>query len=355
MEELQRLHQETKTARLEKEKQKVDKKEALKNRLKKVRDKKRLKMGLPMLPDDDDDDESRPPEKTDEEARAEEEVNPEDLILQRLKEIREKEEEAKRKLVVREWDVGKKGGKVAAVSPFGASSSSILTSKPAEAKVFSQKEWVEKKRSERPNEFAPPTNFSQDSGAKGTGSASKKFTAVPPPASLQREQWPQPNQAQQRQQHQPQPNFAHQREQQRQPNPAHHQQNIPWHQPQQNFAHQPQIQQPYPGTSRASFDFAAQETVSTSCQADDEGFEATRIGSISRNSRLEMHRQMNEGSFGHIVNEVTDAPVELEPSSSATSGVTGSSRGVEIPPPCSFDYYTSAANKRSNWKGSRTR
>ena len=329
MEELQRLHLETKKAKEEKEKQKVDKKEALKNRLKKVRDRKRLKMGLPILPDDADDADST--KNNDEEAQPEEEEKPEDSILQRLKEIREKEEEARRKSVVREWDVGKKGAKAAAAapSPFGASSSSILTSKPAETKVFSQKEWVEKKRSERPQEFAPPVNTSPDFGAKRNEKKAKSYSAVPPPTSQQlyeqheREQW-------RHQREQPQPQF---------------------------FPHQRQ-QPPGSGAYGASFDFGSHASAVdpdvTPSYADDEDSNASRKASISKMSRLEMHRQMNEGSFGHIVNEVTDAAPDPEPSPSM-SAVTGSSRGVEIPPPCSFDYYTSAANKRSNWKGSRTR
>lgn len=59
---------------------------------------------------------------------------------------REEEEKAKeaileqaRKHHVRPWDVGKEGVK--------------------ELHVYSQEEWVDKKRKERPNEFAPPSTF----------------------------------------------------------------------------------------------------------------------------------------------------------------------------------------------------
>jgi len=142
MEDLKRLHEETKAARQEKEKQKVDKKTAMKNRLKKVRDRKRLKMGLTVLEngsggDDDDDDESKKTEELEKEKQSQEE-----FILQRLKEFRDKEDEARRKAIIRDWDVGKKVDKTSS-----SSTASILTSKPAEAKVLSQEEWVSMKRS----------------------------------------------------------------------------------------------------------------------------------------------------------------------------------------------------------------
>jgi hypothetical protein len=142
MEDLKRLHEETKAARQEKEKQKFDKKTAMKNRLKKVRDRKRLKMGLPVLEngsggDDDDDDESKKSEELEKEKQSQEE-----FILQRLKEFRDKEDEARRKAIIRDWDVGKKVDKTSS-----SSTASILTSKPAEAKVLSQEEWVSMKRS----------------------------------------------------------------------------------------------------------------------------------------------------------------------------------------------------------------
>lgn len=50
-------------------------------------------------------------------------------------EILQRESDPRKDSVVRPWDIGKEG----------------------ESKVLSQKEWIEKKRSERPKEFAPPS------------------------------------------------------------------------------------------------------------------------------------------------------------------------------------------------------
>ena len=92
------------------------------------------------------------------------------IVIKLISDIREKEEEAKRKLVVRDWDVGKK-------------ESPILNVKPTERKVMDQNEWVHSKRSERPKEFAPPVNLYKDEGSGHT--ATKSFKSVPPPTDNQ--------------------------------------------------------------------------------------------------------------------------------------------------------------------------
>ena len=170
LEELKQMHEQTKREREEKDKSKKDRKSALANRLKKVRDRKRLKMGLPMLESDEEDvpdvDEA-PEEKSQEELNA--------GVMKALRDIREKEEAAKRRLVVRDWDVGKN-------DKSSSSSSSLLTMKPSEPKVLSQDEWVQAKRSERQNEFAPPVNLYQgESKSLEKSSRDKSYSAVPPP------------------------------------------------------------------------------------------------------------------------------------------------------------------------------
>ena len=167
MDELKKMHEETQKERINKEKTKKDRKSALQNRLKKVRDRKRLKLGLPMIESDDEP-----------EVEAEKEASKEDLnksVLKALKDIREKEEEAKRNLFVRDWDVGKK-------------ESPILNVKPTERKVMDQNEWVQSKRSERPKEFAPPVNLYKDQDSGHT--AAKSFNSVPPPTDNQQYRQP---------------------------------------------------------------------------------------------------------------------------------------------------------------------
>jgi hypothetical protein len=168
LDELKKMHEQTQKERENKEKTKKDRKSALQSRLKKVRDRKRLKLGLPML-DSDEETEA----KQDEGEASKEDLN--DSVLKALKDIREKEEEAKRKLVIRDWDVGKK-------------ESPILNIKPSERKVMDQNEWVQAKRSERPTEFAPPVNLYKDQESGPT--VAKRFNSVPPPAVNQG--YPQP-------------------------------------------------------------------------------------------------------------------------------------------------------------------
>ena len=167
---MKKLHEKTQKEKESKEKIKKDRKSVLQSRLKKVRDRKRLKLGLPIIDSDDE-------TVTKEEA---EEASKDDLgesVLKALKDIREKEEEAKRKLVVRDWDLGKKD-------------QPILNIKPTERKVMDQKEWVQTKRSERPTEFAPPVNLykDQESGHTASKKSVKSFNSVPPPST----DYPQP-------------------------------------------------------------------------------------------------------------------------------------------------------------------
>ena len=456
MSELNQIHEEAKKEKESKEKTKLDRKTALQNRLKKVRDKKRLKMGLPML-DLDDEDEEKPEEFQKEES-------PEDLVLKALKDIREKEEEAKRKLIVREWDEGKDG-------------ETLLTMKPAEKKVLSQQEWVKTKRSERPKEFAPPVNlYQKDKSSGGSFDNSNPFrTSKPvktkpvnpprlstrperpnefaPPVNLYentresfdcsnpfrtakpvKTQCPKPvncpqlstrpekskefappvNLYQQVKKAEessesfsnsnpfrtsnpvktqfpkpvnppplpktsslPQPvSFRLTRPQASYgaPRPLHPQGPPPKIRPQsfqQNFQQNNSDNPPPPGFHQVNFSYSAGPTklheskfeshLNSNEKSHWEPQETTDLlsTSISKTSRLEMHRQMNEGLFEMskpIVNELEEhfEPEEiiLKPKKEKVSG-----KSVEIPPPCDMEYYasTSSDNKRSNWKGMRTR
>jgi hypothetical protein len=171
------MHEQTKREREEKDKNKKDRKSALASRLKKVRDRKRLKMGLPIL---DSDDEDAPNVEEKPEEKSQEELN--EAVMKALRDIREKEEAAKRRLVVRDWDVGKNDK----LSSSSSSSSSLLTMKPSEPKILSQDEWVQTKRSERQKEFAPPVNLYQGESSNKSlldkPSRDNSYSAVPPPS-----------------------------------------------------------------------------------------------------------------------------------------------------------------------------
>ena len=378
MEDLKQLHEKTKREREEKEKQKIDKKAAMKSRLKKVRDRKRLKMGLPILGNGSDSEEDTPAQ----EVENEKEPNAEDSILQRLKEIREKADEEKRKATaaVREWDVGKKVEKIS--QPL---TSSILTSKPTEAKILNQKEWVNAKRSERPKEFAPPVNLYSDK-------KDEPHQHCQPQQRVQQQQHSKRQQQQRskcqqkehnnlqqkqhnkfQQQHKKLQQKKHNKFQQKQraqqqqdeqlpQSNSHlnnqnlcrskHQQFNQQHHTQQNQLQQRIFQQQQPmNLPRAG---SSKQNINFHCEYEAE--EELKTESISTSSRLEMHRQMKAGCYDVIVNEINDFNKDVQTSIPVAVSDVGPGRGVEIPPPCSMDYYTNAGqSKRSNWEGMRTR
>ena len=102
MDNLDNLHKETVETRTKKEAAKTKRDAQLAARLKKVRDRKRLKMGLPVKPDDEEEVnvDVQPEEK---------EVKIEDSVMENLRTLRQVEEDRMRKNIVREWDVGKDG------------------------------------------------------------------------------------------------------------------------------------------------------------------------------------------------------------------------------------------------------
>ena len=182
MENLKSTHNETLEERFKRDAKKSHDDAKLKARLKKVRDKKRLKMGLPALPDDDDDPTVYTNDKNINEPK---DVSIEDSVTDTLRSLRQKEEIDKmRNSIVREWDVGKEG-----VSAKTATDQDEFKEKlkiTMERKVLSQKEWVDQKRSERANEFAPPTGYDSKGGHKKSldkNYGKKSYSNVPPPQS----------------------------------------------------------------------------------------------------------------------------------------------------------------------------
>ena len=144
----------------------VKRKSAMEIRLKKVRDRKRLKLGLPILEDDDESCKQLPDEldvcKT-------KETSVEDTVMESLKKLREEQsskindKDYKRKTTVREWDVGKEGVEEimhsAKSNYIQKAKYDIGNEKAIETPVLSQSEWVSEQRQHRNNDFAPPSIY----------------------------------------------------------------------------------------------------------------------------------------------------------------------------------------------------
>lgn len=127
---LSKLRQETQREQVAAQGLRERRQQQLQARLKAARQRKRTRLGLPPLEDD--------PETV---VQAEEEAEPSESEKQETLDPDPKPEPAKRKLPqVRPWDIGKEGVK----------------------EVMSQEEWIEKKRSERPQDFAPPSSYQPD-------------------------------------------------------------------------------------------------------------------------------------------------------------------------------------------------
>ncbi|PNF31117.1 hypothetical protein B7P43_G15695, partial [Cryptotermes secundus] len=121
---LSKLRQETQREQVAAQGLRERRQQQLQARLKAARQRKRTRLGLP--PQEDD---------------PEEEAEPAESEKQETLDPDPKPEPAKRKPPqVRPWDIGKDGVK----------------------EVMSQEEWVEKKRSERPQDFAPPSSYQPD-------------------------------------------------------------------------------------------------------------------------------------------------------------------------------------------------
>lgn len=184
MDNLEMLHQETLDSRTKKEASKAKREAMLAARLKKVRDRKRLKMGLPVKPD-----EELPPHsdvlRTDNEKK---ELSIEDSVMENLRTLRQVEEDKLRKNIVREWDVGKEGVSGQATNQEEFKEKLKIN---MERKVLNQQEWVDKKRKERVNEFAPPINYDKKGAGGGARAASsqkqqkKSYASVAPPKNFE--------------------------------------------------------------------------------------------------------------------------------------------------------------------------
>lgn len=89
------------------------------------------------------------------EAKKEEEKPVEDNVVDEKVSEAEKKKDEKRRRHVRPWDKGKEGVK--------------------QHREYTQEEWVEKKRRERPEEFAPPTAFQKRSKTKTDRDSSEVY------------------------------------------------------------------------------------------------------------------------------------------------------------------------------------
>ncbi|CAH2009865.1 unnamed protein product [Acanthoscelides obtectus] len=108
-------------------------------RIKAAKDRKRMRLGLP--PEEDEPRKPQKPCESEEEKEKREEE-------QKERETAEKKLEKLRKKHVRPWDIGKEG-----VTIF---------------EEMAQDEWLEKKRDERPHEFAPPQTYTKRQNFRST-------------------------------------------------------------------------------------------------------------------------------------------------------------------------------------------
>ncbi|XP_044262244.1 coiled-coil domain-containing protein 174 [Tribolium madens] len=125
-EALKKLREETREKQKKSENLRAMREKQIAARVRAAMNRKRQRMGLPPL-----EDEPEPTPAPVEEAPQKQETNE-----------KEKKLEEKRKKHVRPWDLGKEGVK--------------------EHYEYTQEEWVDKKRKERPNEFAPPKEYRKE-------------------------------------------------------------------------------------------------------------------------------------------------------------------------------------------------
>ncbi len=327
-EELNQLHKETEQARASADQEKAKRRNALKARLKKVRDKKRLRMGLPVLESDSDDNDG----DADDMKQEEKEKSLEEDVMENLKQLRkekeEREREAKRRLTVREWDVGKDGVSASSASASLAQSYGMK----GEKKILDQSEWVSERRRDRAHEFAPPTNYeptaksrkiktqphttaSLDSAygrrsskssasSRSTSTTSSAPFAVPPP-----------------------------------PTPPHFSTPPPGYQhPPPGFDTPP----PKPKVDPMSaLDESAKEIEPT--EEEEPNPPGETLDQVSIGERLKMFRDSSD----HV-----GAPAVI---ASTSQQVDARGRGAEFAPPTSMDYYTSSSSKKKSDGGFRSR
>ena len=178
MENLEAMHKETDKVRAQKDHIKNKRKVALEARLKKVRDRKRLKMGLPIQEEDI----SNIQVDTTAEVEVDEAKKMDYLVMAGIREMRalqekQKQDEdelrrARKAAGPREWDRGKEG----------VDEITAQLGRSRESRVFSQCEWIDKQRKERSNEFAPPTSYENRPSSSRGPKPSSSYRSVPPPA-----------------------------------------------------------------------------------------------------------------------------------------------------------------------------
>ena len=148
-------------------------KSAMEIRLKKVRDRKRLKLGLPIL--DNEDIPSNP--ITDDITDKPKEISLEATVMESLKMLREEhtsdalKKDSQRKQAIREWDIGKEGVDDRPINH--SVNNAFDKGRTIDKPVLSQSEWVSEKRQMRNTEFAPPANYEKSRKTKNDFDCSK--------------------------------------------------------------------------------------------------------------------------------------------------------------------------------------
>jgi len=154
-ETLKKFHEESEETRKQKEKKADKKKKEMADRIKKIKAKKRQKLGLPPLSDDESDNETKNAEDSDSEDDPNEDISK--SVMEGLKMFRRDNEEMERQRnsamrvassTSRDWDKAKE-----------VQEDDLGRSK--EWKVMTQDQWVGKKRTERKSEFAPPSAYGE--------------------------------------------------------------------------------------------------------------------------------------------------------------------------------------------------
>ena len=312
---LKKLHEETDEARKEKERKAVKRKREMAERIRKIKQKRREKLGLPPLEDEEA-----------EEDKLEEDTDPDftKSVMEGLKKFREKNEEeerrrndVRRKESLREWDEGKEGmGEVR-----------------KEWKVMTQQEWLDKQRKERQNEFAPPSAYTeartilqkkeeefiklQEEKRRMTKSKPKENTFFKPPPPYERLAVPKP---------------------------------IPSLDPMAMLESTPTFTESKSDT-RSTF-----SEVNSGTTPGISGIEHP-MNSYSTAMRLDLHKKMQNQQFlprpglnTAIINELE----EFEESDEEEDEGLRRGQKAEVAPPSSMDYYSFSGGPRDNKHGFRT-
>lgn len=137
------MHEETERARVAASEAKAKREHALQLRVKAARARQRARAGLPPEEEDEPDPTQSVTAKLLDFVEEQKKISAENANKER--EAREAEARKEREKFVREWDLGKED------------------LEKRRHKVMTQEEWVDKKRQERPKEFAPPQSTSRKS------------------------------------------------------------------------------------------------------------------------------------------------------------------------------------------------